>query len=114
MLGNKLYDVLKTLALVVFPALGTMYYALAAIWGLPAAEQVVATIVSIDTFLGVIIKLGDASYNASEGRYDGSLIVASNEKGTGGVVNLDLKKDPDTLASDQDEVTLKVKAIKPA
>ena len=36
------------------PALGTLYFALAGIWGLPYGEQLVGTITAIDTFLGVI------------------------------------------------------------
>lgn len=110
MLSNKLYDTLKTIALVILPALGTFYVALSAIWGLPAAEQVSGTIVAVVTLMGVIIKLGDASYNASEGRFDGNLIVTPNNQGTGGVVNLDLKgQNPEALVADKSEVTLKVK-----
>ena len=59
LLDNKFYDRLKTFSLVILPALGTLYFGLAGIWGLPAAEQVVGTVVVVSTFLGVIIKIGD-------------------------------------------------------
>lgn len=75
MLSNKLYDNLKTVALVILPACGALYFTLAGIWGLPAAEQVLGTIVAVDTFLGALIKLGDRSYNSSEARFDGDMVV---------------------------------------
>jgi len=60
-MSNKTYDVLKYIAQYVLPALGTLYFALAQIWGLPFGEQIVGTIAAVDTFLGVI--LGISSYN---------------------------------------------------
>lgn len=61
-MSNKTYDVLKYLAQVVLPALGTLYFALAGIWNLPYAEQVVGTITAIDTFLGVILRISSNQY----------------------------------------------------
>lgn len=62
-LKGKLYDVLKFLALVVLPAVATLYFALAGIWGLPAVQQVVNTIVAVDTFLGAILQLSSNAYS---------------------------------------------------
>jgi hypothetical protein len=62
-MSNKIYDVLKWIAMVVLPAIGTMYFALASIWGLPYAEQVVGTITAVDTFLGVVLGVSTAQYN---------------------------------------------------
>lgn len=62
-LSNKTYDVLKWIAMYLLPALGTLYFALAGIWGLPYGEQIVGTITAIDTFLGVILGISTASYN---------------------------------------------------
>lgn len=61
--NNKVYDVLKFVAQIFLPAVGTLYFALAGIWGLPYAEQVVGTIMAIDAFLGVMLGLSTASYN---------------------------------------------------
>ncbi len=61
-LKNKTYDVLKWLALYLLPALGTLYFALSGIWGLPYGEQVVGTITAADTFLGVLLGISSASY----------------------------------------------------
>ena len=65
-LSNNVYDVLKWIALYLLPALGTLYFAIASIWGLPYGEQVVGTITAIDTFLGVILGISTSQYNSKE------------------------------------------------
>lgn len=62
-MSNKVYDVLKFIAQIVLPAIGTLYFALASIWGLPCGEQIVGTITAIDTFLGALLGLSSMSYN---------------------------------------------------
>lgn len=60
---NKVYDILKFVALIVLPALGTLYFGLAQIWGLPFGEEIVGTITVIDTFLGAILGVSTRNYN---------------------------------------------------
>lgn len=60
---NKAYDIMKYICVIVLPALGTLYFALASIWGLPYGEQVVGTITAIDTFLGAILMISTNAYN---------------------------------------------------
>lgn len=60
---GKTYDAMKFITQVALPAAGTLYFALAGIWGLPNADQVVGTIVSVDTFLGVTLQISSANYN---------------------------------------------------
>jgi hypothetical protein len=62
-MSNKVYDVLKWIAMVFLPAIATLYFALAGIWGLPNAEEVVGTITAIDTFMGVLLGISSAQYN---------------------------------------------------
>lgn len=62
---NKVYDVLKYIAQIVLPAIGTLYFALAGIWGLPYGEQVVGTITAVDAFLGAILRITTVKYNKS-------------------------------------------------
>ena len=62
-LTNKTYDVLKTIALIWLPALGTLYFSLDGIWDLPYPEQVVGTITAVDTFLGAVLGIAAASYS---------------------------------------------------
>lgn len=61
-LPDKVYDILKWIAQYLLPALGTLYFALANIWGLPYAEQIVGTITAIDAFLGVILGISTIQY----------------------------------------------------
>lgn len=63
MLSNKAYDILKFIAQIVLPALGTLYFALASIWGFPYGEEIVGTITAVDAFLGALLGISTAQYN---------------------------------------------------
>ena len=65
-MSNKTYDVLKWIAMIGLPAVGTLYFALASIWGLPCAEQVVGTITAVDAFLGTILGISTMQYNKTK------------------------------------------------
>lgn len=62
-ISNKTYDILKWVAQYFLPAIGTLYFALSGIWGLPYGEQIVGTVTAVDTFLGVILGISTAQYN---------------------------------------------------
>ena len=62
-MNDKVYNVLKWIAMYLLPAAGTLYFALAGIWGLPYGEQIVGTITAVDTFLGVLLGISAAQYN---------------------------------------------------
>lgn len=94
-LTNKTYDTLKWIAQLLLPALGTLYFALSSIWGLPYGEQVIGTITAVDVFLGAILGLSSASYQG-----DGVL-------DTTGEYRIKLYEPIDTVANDK-KVTLKV------
>lgn len=64
-MSNKTYDILKWIAQILLPAIGTLYFALAGIWGLPYGEQIVGTITAVDTFLGVCLGVSTAMYKKS-------------------------------------------------
>lgn len=63
---NRTYDLLCWIARIVIPAVGTLYFALAKIWGFPYAAEIVGTLTAIDTFLGVILGISDAHYDAEK------------------------------------------------
>ena len=65
-LSNKMYDVLKWVAMYLLPAMGTLYFALAGIWNLPYGEQIVGTITAVDTFLGVLLGISTMQYNKNK------------------------------------------------
>ena len=64
-LPEKVYDLLKWLAQIGLPALGTLYFALSQIWGLPFGEEIVGTITAIDAFIGALVGLSKINYNKS-------------------------------------------------
>ena len=61
-MSNKVYDVLKFIAQILLPALGTLYFALAQIWNFPYAEEIVGTITAVDAFLGAILQISTNQY----------------------------------------------------
>jgi len=61
-LNNKVYDVLKWIAMYLLPAVGTLYFALAGIWEFPYGEEIVGTLTALDAFLGAILGISSMSY----------------------------------------------------
>lgn len=108
LLTDKIYDVLKFLALIALPALAVAYYGLASIWGLPKPDEVSQTIVVVDTLLGVLLGISTRSYNNSDAKYDGTIDVAENADGSK-VASLNLANytDPADVVA-QKQVTFKV------
>lgn len=68
---NQTYDLLKWIAQIVLPALGTLYFALSSIWGLPYGEQIVGTITALDAFLGALLGISSAQYRKEGGHDEG-------------------------------------------
>lgn len=73
-MSNKTFDTLKWIALIFLPALGTLYFALASIWGLPYGEEIVGTITAVDAFLGALLGISSRQYNkiANSSEFEGS------------------------------------------
>lgn len=63
-LNNSMYDVMKWIVTLVLPALGTLYFTLSQIWGLPYGEEVVGTLTAISLFLGTILKISSSNYSS--------------------------------------------------
>ena len=64
-MSNKMYDLIKWVAHIALPALGTLYFALAKIWGFPYPAEVVGTISAIDVFLGALLGISTSQYQKS-------------------------------------------------
>lgn len=91
--NEKTYNALKWIALYLLPALGTLYFALSGIWGLPYGEQVVGTITAFDTFLGVLLGISSANYEG-----DGTLKIDANNPDKD-IYNLELNIPVEELAN---------------
>lgn len=70
-LSEKTYDVLKWVAQIALPALGSLYFGLAQIWGFPFGEEIVGTIAVVDTFLGALLGISNAQYKKMKAGGDG-------------------------------------------
>lgn len=65
-MSNKLYDVLKWVALVALDAIGLFYKTVATIWGLPLGDEVLATCAALSLLIGTLIGVSSAQYNKKE------------------------------------------------
>lgn len=65
MLSNKVYDILKWISLIALDALGLLYKTLAAIWGWPYGDEVLATCTALSLCLGTLLGISTAKYNKS-------------------------------------------------
>lgn len=74
-MNQKAYNILKAIALIWLPALGTLVFALTDIWNLSNGAQIVGTIVAVDTFLGAGLGLSARGYNNKTVDFDGKLVV---------------------------------------
>ena len=63
-MSDKTYDILAIIGRLILPALGTLYFALAKIWNLPLAEEIVGTIAAVTTFLNALLKIKSDEYFA--------------------------------------------------
>lgn len=110
MFSERTYAILKALAQIILPALGTLYAGVAAIWGLPYSDEVVGTILAVDTFLGVLLGISTSKYKAGTGNYDGSLDVATAPDTGTKTFSLTLHSDPQDLES-KNVVAFKVNPV---
>lgn len=62
-MSNKVYNILKWVAMIVLPALATLYLGLSNVWGLPYGEEISATITLVNTFLGAVLMISTSQYN---------------------------------------------------
>ena len=65
-MSNKIYDVLKWIALYFLPAAGALYFALSTIWGFPYGEEIVGTLTAVDAFLGAVLGISTVQYKKKQ------------------------------------------------
>ncbi len=64
--NSKVYDILKWIALVVLPALSTLYIGLGQFWNIPYPSQIAGTIMLVDAFLGALLGISSIQYAKKE------------------------------------------------
>lgn len=62
-INDKLYDVLKWIALVFLPAFTTLYGVIGATCNIPYTQEVLTILVAFDTFIGSLLGLSSRTYN---------------------------------------------------
>lgn len=75
-LSDSTYARLNMTVKIVLPAIGTFYFTLASIWGLPYAEQVVGSIAALTVFLGTILVMAKRVWNENA---DGQIVIDQND-----------------------------------
>lgn len=103
LLSSSVYDGLKFTVQIVLPAIGTLYFTLAGIWGFPFGEEVVGTVTALALFGGVVLGISNSSYKNSDQRFDGAVV----DDGTRDIPLFEFNEPFENLVT-KDEITLKV------
>ena len=61
-INDKLYDILKWVAMLLLPALAVLVKSVFAIWNIPYGEEISTTIIAVDLFLGTILGISTIQY----------------------------------------------------
>lgn len=104
-LSDSNYNLLKKINMLVLPAAGSLYFGLAAIWGLPAADKVTGTITLLITFFGVVLTLSSNRYTSTT---DGDMVLTMDPETGKKLFSMEFDGDPEQI-QDMDLVRFKVK-----
>lgn len=109
--NSKTYNFLRN-AQLILPLLGTFYVTLAAIWSLPAAEQISGTVLALTTLLSGALKISSNTFNKLDAAFDGDLIVSDSPDG-GTDLLLNISKEPGEVVAGKESVRFKVRRRRP-
>lgn len=65
-MSNKVYDILKWVAILFLPALAILIKTVFAIWQIPLGDQISATIIALQVFLGAILGVSSIKYKGEQ------------------------------------------------
>lgn len=65
-MSNKVFDVLKWIAIIFLPAISFFYSTIAGIWGLPYGDEISKTIFALETLLGALLGISTINYNSKK------------------------------------------------
>ena len=66
MLNDKLYNILKWIALIAIPALAVFVKTTGNAWGIMYIDEIVTTLNALGTFLGALICVSTVNYNSKK------------------------------------------------
>lgn len=61
-MNNKIYDILKWVAIIVLPAASTFVASVFPLWDLPFADAIAQTITACGAFLGAVLMVSNLNY----------------------------------------------------
>lgn len=61
-MNNKIYDILKWVAIIVLPAASTFIASVFPLWDLPYADAIAQTITAVGAFLGAVLMVSNLNY----------------------------------------------------
>ena len=64
-MSDKIYKILKWVALIALPALSTFIFALSSLWGFDASI-IIGSIAALETFIGSLIGVSTYQYNKNQ------------------------------------------------
>ena len=102
-ISDKTYNRLNNTVKLILPALGTLYFTFANVWGLPYGEQVVGSIAALTVFLGVVLTLAKKVWSQTA---DGQIVVDQSDP-TKDVYSLEMGIPLEDIASKK-QITLNV------
>lgn len=59
---NKMYDILKWVAIIFLPALAKLVEGVFGVWGIPYGSEVASTIIYFQVFLGAVLCISSYQY----------------------------------------------------
>lgn len=62
MSSNRVYDILKWIAIIFLPALAKLIEGIFGVWGIPYGAEVASTIIYVQVFLGAILCVSSINY----------------------------------------------------
>lgn len=62
-INDRVYDVLKWVAMLFLPALAVLVKTVFTVWQLPYGDEISTTIMAVDAFLGAILGISTIQYN---------------------------------------------------
>ena len=62
-MSDKVYDILKWIALIALDALGLFYSTISVIWELPYGDEVLKTCAALSLLIGTLIGISNVQYN---------------------------------------------------
>lgn len=65
-MDNRIFDILKWVAMLFLPALAVLVKTVFAVWQIPYGDEISTTIMAVDAFLGAILGISHIQYKNGE------------------------------------------------